>query len=105
MSKLLSNCNIKILEKEYSINCHNDEIDILQKSAEFLNEKIKQTRENGNVSGSEKILVMTALNIVYDLLQSSVHSDDFKVLNKKLCKLNQKLEKTLSESQQIELNH
>jgi cell division protein ZapA (FtsZ GTPase activity inhibitor) len=107
-------CKIRILEKDYVINCSSSERDKLEKSADFLNERIIETRESGSLSGGEKIMVMTALNLVYDfLIAGSDNETNKKVeidkqgsdekVTKKLQKLNKKIEHALHQHQQIEL--
>ena len=61
--------SIRILEKEYVVSCPDGEQDALRESASFLNDRMLQARESGNISGSERIAVMTALNIVHDYLK------------------------------------
>ena len=60
---------IRILDKDYHIACQAEEKAALLQSAELLNEKMREIRESGKVSGSERIAVMTALNLAHDLLQ------------------------------------
>ncbi|MBF0266651.1 MAG: cell division protein ZapA [Gammaproteobacteria bacterium] len=98
-----NNCNVRILDKEYSINCSDNEKEMLLKSAHVLNEKIKETRSGGNIAGGERIMVMTALNIVYELLQSQTQQVHDTETEKRLKKINTKMAKMLTIHQQIEL--
>lgn len=59
---------VTILEKEYTVACTDDERESLLTSVEFLNGKMKEVRSNGKVVGSERIVVMAALNIVHEYL-------------------------------------
>ncbi len=63
------NVTLHILDKDYVVACPESEQDDLLSSAQYLNDKIQEVRERGKVSGSERLLVMTALNIVHELLQ------------------------------------
>ena len=67
--KRAKNVTLHILEKDYVVACPDNEQDDLVACATYLNEKIQEVRERGKVSGSERLLVMTALNIVHELLQ------------------------------------
>ena len=60
---------IRILDKDYHIACPAGEKAALLQSADFLNGRMREIREGGKVSGSERIAVMTALNLAHDLLQ------------------------------------
>ena len=63
--------NISILDKEYKIACPSGEQSALLASAEYLDGKMREVRDGGNIIGSEKIAVITALNIAHELLNSS----------------------------------
>jgi cell division protein ZapA len=106
-SKPSDTCKIRILDKDYAINCGPGERDMLMKSVDFLNNRIKETRSSGSVTGGEKIIVMTALNIVYDYLSSEKETEseveDNSQTTKKLKKMNKKIEAALHQHQQIEL--
>jgi len=110
-SKPSDTCKIRVLDKDYVINCQSSERDKLLKSADYLNKRIKETRSSGTLSGGEKIVVMTALNLVYDYLNSDNSSEneseskieDNDKTTKKLKQINKKIETALHQHQQIEL--
>lgn len=62
---------IKILEKEYNVACPEDQEAELMVSAKYLDKQMRTIRESGKVIGTERIAVMAALNISYELLQAS----------------------------------
>jgi cell division protein ZapA len=61
---------VRILDKEYRIACEPEEKDGLIDSARFLDQRMREIRQSGRVIGSDRIAVMAALNITYELLQS-----------------------------------
>ncbi len=61
---------VTILDKEYTVACTDDESESLHNSVEFLNGKMKEVRSSGKVVGSERIVVMAALNIVHEFLEN-----------------------------------
>ena len=70
MSEEQKPVTVNILDKEYTVACTGEERESLHASVEFLNEKIKEVRSSGKVAGSERVVVMTALNIVHELLEA-----------------------------------
>ncbi len=60
--------SVQILDKEYTISCPLEEKDALLESAKVLNERMREVRDGGNVLGSERIAVMTALNVIHEYL-------------------------------------
>jgi cell division protein ZapA len=61
---------VQILGKEYPIACPEDEQHDLLIAARYLDEKMRQIRDNGRVIGTERIAVIAALNIAHELLQA-----------------------------------
>ena len=61
---------IRILDKEYQVNCKPDEREALEHSAERLNDKMEEIRRGSHIIGLERIAVMAALNLSHDLIRS-----------------------------------
>jgi len=60
---------VRILDREYQIACREDEREDLLKAAEFVHEQMREVRSRGNVIGTDRVAVMTALNIAHELLE------------------------------------
>ena len=59
---------IRILGKEYNVECPPDEHEALVRSAEVVNERMSAIRKRGKALGAERIAVMVALNLARELL-------------------------------------
>ena len=59
---------INILDKEYLISCDENEREQLHTAVGYLNSKMLEMKNSGRVIGSERIAVMTALNLAHELL-------------------------------------
>lgn len=68
MSDISIPITITILGKDYQIACPKSEKDELLASAEYLNHKLREIRNSGKVTGSDRIVVLGALNITHELL-------------------------------------
>lgn len=87
---------VTILDKDYQIACPPNEREALHRAAQELDERMRIIRGSGNVIGLERIAVMTALNLCYELQQSrhqSGRSDNNEALERMASKLEQALEK------------
>lgn len=64
---------IEILDKQYTVSCPPEEKQALIESAKILNERLRKVRGGGKVLGTERMAVMTALNVIheYTLLQKA----------------------------------
>ena len=61
--------SVRILEKEYQVACLPEERSELLDSAEYLNAKMREIRDAGNIIGLDRIAVMAALNLANELLK------------------------------------
>lgn len=59
---------IRIMGRDYSVACPQDERDALLRSAEYLSRRMTAIQRHGKILGTERIAVMAALNITRDLL-------------------------------------
>ena len=59
---------ILIDERPFEINCPQDQLQALQESADYLNQKITEVRKKYGALSLEKIAIITALNFAHDAL-------------------------------------
>ena len=58
---------LSILDKQYQIACKAEEQADLISAAQYLDKQMREIRSNGKTLGLERITVMAALNISYEL--------------------------------------
>jgi cell division protein ZapA len=69
-SEAAENIKVTIGGKSYDINCPPEKTTALQQAAEHLDEKMREIRDtHGNSLPSERIAIITALNMSYDLIK------------------------------------
>lgn len=61
--------NVQILDKDYLVGCPEEERPALVAAAKYLDQRMREVRDGGKVIGTERIAVITALNIAHELLQ------------------------------------
>ena len=59
---------VTILDKDYQVNCPEEERPQLEQSALYLHERMNEIRQSGRIIGLDRIAVMAGLNITHDLL-------------------------------------
>lgn len=96
--------SVRVLEKEYQVACPADERSDLLDSAEYLNGKMREIRDAGNVVGLDRIAVMAALNIANELLKlrnqdRSLNSE----VGNRIKQLRERVETALTQGRQLEL--
>ena len=96
--------NITILDKEYKIACPAGEQAALLESADYLDQKMREVRDSGSIIGSERIAVITALNITHELLNSSQQSSQLdEALPPRLKDMENKINAALQKARQMEI--
>ena len=96
--------NISILDKDYKVACPVGEQPALLASAKYLDGKMREVRDSGSIIGSERIAVITALNITNELLSSDSESIDVdNVISPRLKSLESKISRVLEEARQLEI--
>lgn len=92
--------NISIMGKEFQVASPEDEHQTLLQAANFLDQRMREIRESGKVLGLERIAVMAALNLSYELLNSPTEDSDFE---QRIELMHTKIDDALKQSEQIGL--
>ncbi len=96
--------NISILDKDYKVACPPGEQSALLESARFLDNKMREVRDAGNIMGSERIAVITALNMANDLLRTSnLDKEIGQELPPRLKDLESRITRVLEQARQLEI--
>ncbi len=95
---------VRLLDREYQVACPAEERADLLDSAEYLDAKMREIRDSGNVTGLERIAVISALNLANELIKlrrqgSAVDGD----VGGRLRVLRERVESALERGQQLEL--
>ncbi len=59
---------VSIMEREYQLVCSEDEQRELVAAAAYLDEKMRDMKIRGNIVGTDRLAVVSALNIAHELL-------------------------------------
>ena len=96
--------NVEILDKEYLIACPPNEREDLLKAATLLNQRLKDIREQGKVMGTERLVIMAALNMANELSKiSSREERSAAELGSRMRSMRERVERALVHGQQLEL--
>ncbi|MDA8782605.1 cell division protein ZapA [Porticoccaceae bacterium] len=88
---------IRILDKEYQVNCKPEEREALEYSAQLLNEKMQEIRHSSHIIGVERIAVMAALNLAHDLIRTQDDAQQDASASNLLQSMDSKLDSALSD--------
>ena len=104
MSEQSTAVQVKILDKEYQVNCPPSDQEALIRSARYLDENMRKIKGRGNIHGVEKIAVMAALNITHDMLRKNRMFNETRHSTAQQVKwLEEKIEGAIANSRQLEI--
>ncbi len=93
--------SIKIMDKEYRVACPEEEKDNLLASAELLNDKLNEIKQQGSVIGTERIAIMAALNMSHEILHNQTLTSEHKDLNQRIEALSEHITDSMRDIQLI----
>lgn len=96
MSQAPRTITVTLMGKEYMLACPEEAEASLLQAAQYLDTKMEEIRASGRVIGSEKVAVMAALNIAYEM--NSLRQTDAQSTGNKLDALTDLIKQTLNTS-------
>jgi cell division protein ZapA len=69
MGEAIETIPVVILGKEYKVRCPRGEQRRLQRVAQFVDQSMREVQESGAALGTDRVAVLTALNIANELFQ------------------------------------
>ena len=102
--KETTHVTVRILEKEYFVSCPSDERADLLDSAEYLNKKMREIRDTGNVVGADRIAVIAALNMANELLRLRKQESELQgPVSGRVKNMRERVENALQRTRQLDL--
>lgn len=87
--------NVNILDRDYTFACPAEQEDGLLASARYLDDKMREIRNNSNIVGTDRIAVMAALNIVHDLLQANSNNSQIQSVMSRIQSITAKIDNVI----------
>ena len=64
--------DVNILGRSYKVSCEDGEREALLQAVAYVDGKMGEIKNSGKIAGTERIAVMTALNIAHELLSTKI---------------------------------
>ncbi|MGP1678766.1 MAG: cell division protein ZapA [Burkholderiales bacterium] len=90
--------DVSIMGRNYRVTCADDEREALLAAVAYVDQKMTGIKAASKVAGTERIAVMTALNIANELLSIKIGSGfDIAELKRRMNSVQSKLDQALSQ--------
>jgi cell division protein ZapA len=88
--------NISIMDREFTVNCTEEERPALESAVNFLNKKMLEIKASGSFIGVERIALMAALNLSDELLNSKAGNFNIGEYKRRILFMQDKIDKACS---------
>jgi len=103
MSKDVVETVLEILGRSYHVKCSREDISALSHSAKQLEDRLRAARESNRTLDSDRIVMITALNIMHELFTVTQQKTQYtQLVNQKLRHLQAKVDDAMAHSLQEE---
>ena len=92
---------INIMGREFRVACEPDEQKALLEAVDYLNRKMQEIKEQGKVTGLDRIAIMAALNISHELLTTRFGSFDVSEFKRRMAGIETTLDQALADQEKL----
>ena len=102
MSAVGKGLDISIMGRKFRVACTENEQKQLLDAVSYLDKKMREIHDQGKVVGLERIAIMAALNITYELFSTCV-ADGFDIaeFKRRMASMQATLEKAMSDQEKL----
>lgn len=94
--------DIKILDRVYKIKCTHDEARELQAAEKYLDEQMRKMRQASTVPNTDRVAVVTALNVCNELLKLKQQQNQLiQIINQRLQDLGNRVKNSLALHEEV----
>jgi len=93
---------VTLLGRNYRVTCGPGEREALMQAVAYLDGKMSEIKKNSKVTGTERIAVMAALNIAYELLSVKIGGGlDVGQVKRRISDIEAKLDAALAQQEKL----
>ena len=92
---------ISIMGREFRVACEPDEQKALLEAVDYLNRKMQEIKEQGKITGLDRIAIMAALNISHEFMTTRVGNFDVSEIRRRMMKIEATLDQALVDQEKL----
>src|SRR5258705_13763815 len=101
MSVDASGMQVNIMGREFRVACTPDEQKALLEAVEYLNRKMQEIKDQGKVTGLDRVAIMAALNISHEFLTTRLGSFDVSEFKRRMASIETTLDQALADQEKL----
>ena len=92
---------ISIMGREFRVACEPDEQKALLEAVEYLNRKMQEIKEQGKITGLDRLAIMAALNISHEFLTTRFGNFDVSEFKRRMNHIETTLDQALADQEKL----
>lgn len=101
MSVDATGMQVNIMGREFRVACAPDEQKALLEAVEYLNRKMQEIKDQGKVTGVDRVAIMAALNISHEFLTTRLGSFDVSEFKRRMAGIETTLDQALADQEKL----
>jgi cell division protein ZapA len=101
MSTDAKGMQISVMGREFRVACEPDEQQALLEAVDYLNRKMQDIKEQGKITGLDRIAIMAALNISHEFMTTRVGNFDVAEIRRRIINIEAALDQALAEQEKL----
>ena len=101
MSVDATGMQVNIMGREFRVACTPDEQKALLEAVEYLNRKMQEIKDQGKVTGLDRVAIMAALNISHEFLTMRLGSFDVSEFKRRMAGIETTLDQALADQEKL----
>ena len=92
---------VSIMGREFRVACAPDEQKALLQAVEYLNRKMQEIKDQGKVTGMDRLAIMAALNISHEFLTIRFGNFDVSAFKRRMASIETTLDQALADQEKL----
>ncbi len=101
MSADAKGMQVSIMGREFRVACTPDEQKSLLEAVEYLNRKMQEIKDQGKVTGMDRLAIMAALNISHEFLTIRFGNFDVSEFKRRMASIETTLDQALADQEKL----
>ena len=92
---------INVMGREFRVACTPEEEKALLEAVDYLNRKMQEIKDQGKITGMERIAIMAALNISHEFLTTRFGNFDVSEFKRRMAGIETTLDQALADQEKL----
>jgi cell division protein ZapA len=92
---------VSIMGRDFRVACAPDEQKGLLEAVDYLNRKMQEIKDQGKVTGVDRVAIMAALNISHEFLSTKLGNFDVSEIKRRMANIETTLDQAMADQEKL----